>query len=76
VRDDENHVFPRGERMAVCERTYKLLTEGPYRDMFIGIPPAVVNEPVNFCAPPGTLRPASVSKGAVHLSACDTPGCC
>ncbi len=76
VLDDENHVFPRGERMAVCERTYKLLTEGPYREMFIGIPPSVMNEPVNFCAPPGTRRSTAESKGAIHASSCDTPGCC
>jgi SAM-dependent methyltransferase len=76
VRDDENHIYPRGERMAVCERTYRLLTEGPYRDDFIGIPPAVAREPVSFCAPPGTRRAAAESKGAVHVGRCDAPNCC
>ena len=36
IRDDEGHIFPRGERMAVCERSYRFLTEGPLRDHFIG----------------------------------------
>jgi ubiquinone/menaquinone biosynthesis C-methylase UbiE len=76
VRDDENHVFPRGARMAVCERTYKLLTEGPYKDDFIGIPAAVTREPVNFCAPPGTRRPVAETRGAVHARSCDSPNCC
>ncbi len=78
VHDDDNHVFYRGERMAVCERTYKFLTEGPYADHFIGIPPAVKKEPVPYCAPAGTRRPISESKGAAHNTACcaEGSGCC
>lgn len=76
VTDDEGHVFPRGERMAVCERTFHLLTEGPYQDEFIGITPAVARAPVPWCAPPGTRRPASETKGATHRSACGTTDCC
>jgi hypothetical protein len=76
ITDDEGHVYLRGERMAVCERTYKLLTEGPYQDDFIGIAPAVQREPVNWCAPAGALRPAAETKGAVHTQACVSSGCC
>lgn len=77
VKDDEGHVFPRGERMAVCERTYKLLTEGPYRDHFIGIAPVVLDKPVPWCAPPGTRRPAVNTKGGQHLSGRrDSSPCC
>lgn len=82
VYDDDEHVYPRGERIAVCERTYKFLTENPvYRDDFIGIPPAVKNEPMPWCAPAGTLRSAAESKGAVHAGAAsdccaDTNACC
>jgi ubiquinone/menaquinone biosynthesis C-methylase UbiE len=79
VRDDEGHVFPRGERMAVCERTCRLLTAGPYGDDFIGIQPAQPGEGVPWCAPPGTRRPASETKGAAHTGCgkdgCE-PGCC
>jgi ubiquinone/menaquinone biosynthesis C-methylase UbiE len=76
VTDDENHLYPRGERMAVCERTYKLLTEGPYKNDFIGIPPAASRQPVAWCAPAGTKRPAAETKGAVHAQTCSGPGCC
>ena len=57
VSDDEGHVYPRGARMAVCERTYRFLMQGPYQQDFIGIEPAVIGEPRTFCAPAGTRRP-------------------
>jgi hypothetical protein len=76
VRDEEGHIFPRGERIAVCERTYRFLTGGPLKDEFIGIVPATLGEPKTWCAPPGTRRPAAVTKGAVHESACGGESCC
>ncbi|HCE09538.1 MAG TPA: methyltransferase, partial [Oxalobacteraceae bacterium] len=76
VRDEEGHVFPRGERMAVCERTFRFLTEGPHQDSFIGITPAVLSEPRTWCAPPNTRRSAAVTKGALHGSACGEAKCC
>ena len=76
VQDDDGHEFPRGERMAVCERTYRMLTGGPYRDDFIGIPPAVEREAVAWCAPAGTRRPAAESKGAQHTNSCERSSCC
>ncbi len=75
VRDDEDHRFPRGERMAVCERTYVFLTEGPYRDDFIGVSPAA-REPTPWCAVPGTRRPAVQTKGATHVGTCGGEDCC
>jgi len=39
VRDDDGHVFPRGERVAVCAKTYRLLTSEPYAAQVIGLPP-------------------------------------
>ncbi|MDX1497924.1 MAG: methyltransferase domain-containing protein, partial [Salinisphaeraceae bacterium] len=66
VWDDEGHEYRRGERMAVCERSYELLTQGPYADDFIGITPAQLKEPTPWCAPSGTTRPATETKGANH----------
>ncbi len=40
ITDDEGHVFPRGERIAVCARTFRFLMQGPLQDDFIGIIPA------------------------------------
>lgn len=74
VRDDDGHEFPRGERMAVCERTFRFCTEGPYRDDFIGIIPAIEKEPVSWCAPPNTRRPPSETKGGTHTNT--TPQSC
>lgn len=39
VLDDDNHVLPRGVRIAVCDKTYQLYSEPPYQDHFIFIPP-------------------------------------
>lgn len=76
VRDDDGHEFPRGRRMAVCERTFRSLTEGPYRGDFIGIAPAVEREPVTWCAPPGTLRPAAETRGGGHSGGDAGGSCC
>lgn len=39
VVDDDNHVLPRGVRIAVCDKTYQLYCKPPYQDQFILIPP-------------------------------------
>lgn len=39
IRDDDGHVFRRGERTAVCAKTYRLLTSEPYAAHVIGLPP-------------------------------------
>jgi len=39
VIDDDGHKLIRGQRMAVCEKTYNVLTKEPYQDDVIGIKP-------------------------------------
>ena len=39
VVDDDNHVLPRGTRIAVCEKTFEIYSKPPYREQFILIPP-------------------------------------
>jgi ubiquinone/menaquinone biosynthesis C-methylase UbiE len=41
VRDDDGHVFKRGDRIAVCDKTYKIMTDpnGPYAGQFVAIEP-------------------------------------
>ena len=41
VQDDDGHILYRGERMAVCDKTYQILTnpQGPYADSIIPVPP-------------------------------------
>lgn len=76
VYDDEGHVFYRGQRMAMCERSCKLLTSGVYADHFIGIAPMQEQTPQNWCHASGTLRPAAETKGATHQADCASSGCC
>lgn len=77
VYDDEGHVYPRGQRIAVCERSFNLLTDthGPYAGLFIGITPAGNVQKREWCAPAGTLRPAAQTKGGQHASS-SGGGCC
>ncbi|MFN3919742.1 MAG: methyltransferase domain-containing protein [Methylohalobius sp.] len=76
VYDDEGHVYCRGQRMAVCERTFRFLTEGPCRDDFIGIAPARTSEAKPWCAPPGTLRPPAQTKGGTSRGGSSESCCC
>ncbi|MFQ5850069.1 MAG: methyltransferase domain-containing protein [Candidatus Binatia bacterium] len=39
VLDDDNHLFPRGVRIAVCDKTYAIYSKPPYQDQLILIPP-------------------------------------
>jgi arsenite methyltransferase len=43
VEDDDGHVYPRGERAAVCDKTFHLLQREPYAGMFEPVEP---REPV------------------------------
>lgn len=77
VYDDEGHAYFRGERMAVCERTYKLLTGETYRDDFIGITPAVEVPGTPWDCPSGSIRSVAESKSGMHAEKCSpSGGCC
>ena len=39
VEDDDGHVYYRGQRMAVCDKTYNLLQRDPYGNSFIPVQP-------------------------------------
>lgn len=41
VQDDDGHVFKRGERSAVCEKTFNLLQREPYSELFYFVEPAI-----------------------------------
>ncbi len=43
VEDDDNHVYDRGERIAVCDKTFSLLQKAPYAEYFEFVEP---REPV------------------------------
>lgn len=74
VYDDENHVFMRGQRMAVCERSYNLLTGAAYAEQFIGIVPVQEITPQNWCHDQGAIRAVAETKGSAHKA--DSGSCC
>ena len=39
VEDDDGHLFRRGERTAVCDKTFRLLARAPYTGQFEAIEP-------------------------------------
>lgn len=39
VVDDDGHTLPRGARIAVCDKTFKLYSQAPYKEQFILVPP-------------------------------------
>lgn len=41
VRDDDGHVFRRGVPVAVCDKTFKILTCEPYGAQTIAVPPRI-----------------------------------
>lgn len=87
VRDDDGHVFRRGERIAVCAKTYEVMMRAPYRGTLTGLrcssePPLSRALPFD-CSAAGARDP-QVTKGSTPLpeqqarpSAC-APGsrCC
>ena len=87
VHDDDGHVYRRGERVAVCAKTYDLLMRGPYQGALVGLRSA--NEPpleqaLPFDCNTPALRDPKATKGLASFagsrapaSACDPDsGCC
>ncbi len=78
VYDDEGHVYLRGQRMAVCERNFKLLTSDVFGNDFIGIAPMTESEGKLWDCHPGTIRAVAETKGGVYQdnNCCNTTSCC
>ncbi len=82
VHDDNGHVFPRGERIAVCRKTFEIMTRPPYGDQFIGVEPRVAIDPQRAepfeCTGGAERRPPSVTKGSGYRETTQpsSDGCC
>ena len=88
VRDDTDHVYRRGVRVAVCRQTFEMLTKEPYAAHFIPVEPHVPIDPkaaqLFDCNRPSQVRHAKVTKGQdykptilpVADDCCDTEDCC
>jgi arsenite methyltransferase len=84
VVDDDGHVFERGERIAVCRKTFGILTSEAYQDQFHPVLPLKeileVDRKEFACTGGVMLRNPKVTKGADYkatIDSCD-PGssCC
>ncbi len=82
IKDDDGHVFKRGERSAVCEKTFKLLQKEPYAGQFAYIEPSLpvtkrIEWPTDNC---GVRKrdPGETKKGAPKLTTDPNQGssCC
>jgi SAM-dependent methyltransferase len=90
VRDDDGHVLHRGQRMAVCDKTFRLMTDpdGPYAKDIIAVPPRVevpIDQARTFDCRGSKLRHPRETKGTEYrethtspASVCCDPqsGCC
>ncbi len=83
VLDDDGHRYPRGERVAVCAKTFQLLKSGPYADRFVFVDPVTevaAEDAVPFpCSEDTLLRPPRATKGedyALTTEACEGASCC
>lgn len=76
VIDDAGRHFPRGERMAVSDRTFRQLQHPAYGKDFVVIAPAESSSATSFCGKAGTRRPSRFTKGGVQQSGTPQGGCC
>lgn len=66
VEDDDGHLYYRGERMAVCDKTFKLLQRDPYAGQFIPVEPITeipLDAAKNYDCRRNNRRSARESKG-------------
>ncbi len=82
--DDDGHRYPRGRRIAVCDKTFRLLQSAPYADAFVFLEP--YQSVPSGEAPPFDCRRAAKrdpreTKGAdysatTNAAECRKGGCC
>jgi SAM-dependent methyltransferase len=81
VFDDDGHRLERGSRMAVCDKTYRILTDpaGPFAGSMVGIPPRVEVPPTEaktFDCTRSALRHPRETKGLEYDATIEGDPCC
>jgi len=80
VKDDDNNTYYRGKRMAVCDKTFRNLTNEPYAGMFISITPQKnipAEKAEEFDCSIDQIRDAKSTKGgAFNIVDNGDGGCC
>lgn len=86
VCDDDGHLLRRGQRRAVCDKTYRILTQPPYADQIIPVPPrqeVPLGKARGFACNGPARRDPRETKGQRYRKtvlppkgACGPAGCC
>lgn len=88
VKDDDGHIYKRGQRIAVCDKTFKLLMRKPYAGMFTPVEPRIeipLSQAVEMDCRRNILRDPRETKGLeynetlpIAEGSCCEPGsdCC
>ena len=86
VIDDDGHKLLRGQRMAVCDKTFHLYSQMPYASQMIAVPPAILpplDDSKSFDCHGSPVRPPKETKAAGQLptilpgdGCCGPSGCC
>jgi len=79
VEDDEGHIYCRGERMAVCDKTFQLLSRAPYEGLFDAVEPRVdipLEQACSFDRKRAKLRDPRETKGYDYDATTDSASPC
>lgn len=83
VRDDDGHTYLRGERMAVCDKTFQILTspQGAYANDMIPVSPyedIALKDAQTFSCEGATIRHPKITKGTDYrvTQSTDSASCC
>jgi arsenite methyltransferase len=79
VLDDDGHRMVRGERYAVCDKTYRLYQREPYRSSFAFVEPRVevpLEEAQPFDCSRTALRHPRETKGLEYDATTEATACC
>ena len=78
VEDDDGHVYHRGQRMAVCEKTFRFMSREPYAEHMIPIEPSITPEDdkVFDCSRPTVRDPKETKQGLAPVTTEAKSTCC
>ncbi len=78
VTDDHGNTYERGERMAVSEKTFKLMQQEPYGKQIVPVAPAIeVTEDVGFsCCRSKVRLPEETKRGVEAVTSEPSQGSC
>ena len=86
VEDDDGHILRRGERMAVCQKTFDIYSNPPYQEQIIPVEPeqeVQAADATPFDCHNGAVRAPSETKGQDYektelpiADCCGNGGCC